>query len=349
MLPEFFGLLLALAVNGAPAMGQLGARLDEASSALASLSAAIDDLSPKASFRPAERAVTNWRVEAAGNLDLAANAATKLASGANPPAVARCVKLNNYWCIKRAGWAGEIAADAEGHVAFASAVEGAVVAAVLLRRYYVDYHRRSALAILTRWAPAQCSTAESAGARRKRAPTVGLVSPTLRALAVHGIANTLRARWLAAHRPGLAAAKTAAAAAPVRRSAVADRPAVMMRAPEIAVGMGEVELSRAPIRIAALEPTLPAAPVASPACPNEIQRIHNYALRAIEGIVSDPDEDLKLFSPDGAPGVNLARLMRNMARVEIGPLGAREELIAAAVEIAAQRNEAVRAVAGAGQ
>ncbi|WOJ89307.1 hypothetical protein RZS28_16135 [Methylocapsa polymorpha] len=112
-----------------------------------------------------------------------------------------------------------------------------------------------------------------------------------------------------------------------------------MRAPEIAVGMGEVEIGRAPIKLAALEPVLRAAPTGGATCPDESQRIRNYALRAIDGVASDPDEDLRLFSPDGTPGANLPRLMLNMAKVEIGPLAARADLIAAAVELATQRND----------
>ena len=77
-------------------------------------------------------------------------------SGYTPAAVSRCVKLNNYWCIKKAGWNGEIASDPDGHVAFVSAYGGAVVAALLLRRYYIDLGLRSARAIVTRWAPPEC-------------------------------------------------------------------------------------------------------------------------------------------------------------------------------------------------
>ena len=54
--------------------------------------------------------MTNWRLEAADNLDLPPDFKTKLTVGNDLPEVPRCVKLNNYWCIKRAGWAGEIAA-----------------------------------------------------------------------------------------------------------------------------------------------------------------------------------------------------------------------------------------------
>ena len=65
------------------------------------------------------------------------------------------MRLNNYWRIKSARWNGKIASDAEGHVAFSSAHERAVVAAQLLRRYYVNYGHRSALAIVSRWAPSE--------------------------------------------------------------------------------------------------------------------------------------------------------------------------------------------------
>ena len=74
---------------------------------------------------------------------------TEIARGPGLLDLPRCVKLNNYWCIKRARWAGEIAADAEGHVAFASAIDGAIAAAILLRRYYIDYNRRSACLLYT--------------------------------------------------------------------------------------------------------------------------------------------------------------------------------------------------------
>ena len=107
------------------------------------------------SFLPAERAVANWRLEAARRLDIDLATSLTFATSGEPKGVTRCVRLNNYWCIKGVGWTGMVAADAEGHVAFASALEGATVAALLLRRYYLDYSRRSAKAIISRW-PAQC-------------------------------------------------------------------------------------------------------------------------------------------------------------------------------------------------
>ena len=107
-------------------------------------------------FLPAARSVSNWRAQAGGNLDLAPERAQALASGVHEKGVTRCVRLNNYWCVKGTGWNGMLAADAEGHAAFASAQEGAAVAALLLRRYYMAYSRRSAQAIVSRWAPAEC-------------------------------------------------------------------------------------------------------------------------------------------------------------------------------------------------
>ena len=60
----------------------------------------------------------------------------------------RCVKLNNYWCIKSAGWSGEIGTDDEGHVGFVSAERGRSAAATLLRRRYLEFGRKSALDIV---------------------------------------------------------------------------------------------------------------------------------------------------------------------------------------------------------
>lgn len=279
---------------------------------------------PAPAYRPATRAVDNWRWQAASSLQWPPDKALKLAAGGDPGGITRCVRLNNYWCVKRAGWAGEIAADAEGHVAFASALEGASVAALLLRRYYLDFDRKSALAIVSRWAPAQCGGAVAARG--------GKATPALRALAPRGVGGTLRARWLAAHGRGGKALKGGARP---RRSVVADRPIPMLRAPAIAPGMGE----RAPLALRLTEPTLPQAlagaepktPSAA-ACPAEQQRIRNYAQNAIKGLAESVDEDLKLFEPDGAPTERLAKLLGNMSAVEIGPLRADAALVAAALE-----------------
>ena len=197
---------------------------------------------------------------------------------------------------------------------------------MLLRRYYLDLGRKSALAIVSRWAPAQCGG--PAGGRAG-----GREASALRAVAPRGIGGTLRARWLAAHGRGGKAAKGGARP---RRSIVADRPAPMLRAPSIAPGMGERAPASLALRLTAT--TLPAAlaepEMKSPTvfCPSEQQRVRAYAQNAIKGLAASVYEDLRLFEPDGAPTERLGRLLENMSAVEIGPLKADAALAEAAVE-----------------
>jgi hypothetical protein len=267
------------------------------------------------------------------------------------------VKLNNYWCVKRAGWSGEIAADADGHVAFASAREGAAVAALLLRRYYVDYGRRSAHAIVSRWAPAQCAPALNVTRASPATTTPGAPFPPVNpyrmlpqrvvpmGLAPHGIQHTLRARWLAGRGR---AGGTAALAKPHLKRATGHTNGIkvsdLMRAPSIAVGMGETASVAAanPAQALASAPLKPLAPMReekfefSPtapifSCASEGARIANYAARVSEGVVKSPDDDLMLFTADGTPTGNLSKVLANMAAVEIGPLRASDVLIRLAV------------------
>jgi len=277
-----------------------------------------------ARFFSAQRTVSNWRREALWSLSLSAPAFMQLAATKTkvPQGVSRCVKLNNYWCVKKAGWNGEIAADAEGHVAFASALEGAKVAALLLRRYYVVYKLHSARAIVSRWAPAQCGGFIAAA----RGPRVASVP---RSLAPRGLQNTLRGRWLASHtRGGL---KRGGKVASIRRSVVPDRLLRMMPAPEIAVGMGERSTPLKPIELGSLSLGKPSALPAISPCANDAPRLAAYASKAAKDVVATPDDDLALFTDDGQPTPNLASVMSNMAAVEIGPLSARNWLIDEAV------------------
>src|SRR3954454_22235179 len=140
-----------------------------------------------ASYASQARAVTNWRHETAHTLDPQPLSALAALFQLDRPIVTRCVKLNNYWCIKSARWNGEVGSDEEGHTGFASAEQGADAAATLLRRYYLEFGRRSALDVVRRWAPAECRTV-----------VAGIALPTV--LAVRGIGATLRARWLAGRR-----------------------------------------------------------------------------------------------------------------------------------------------------
>ncbi len=166
-------------------------------------------------FNAAAGRVSNWRDSAIATLDLRAKVAGILRVQWHAPvsksphvAIARCIRLNNYWCIKGRAWAGEIGHDHEGHAAFVSPLAGAVAAAQLLRRYYLDHHRTSALAIVSHWAPASCFDG------------IALVVP--HADAPHGIGGTLRARWLARHR---GAALRRFFAPLQRRTAISGKPA----------------------------------------------------------------------------------------------------------------------------
>ena len=147
-------------------------------------------------FQFGTRAVSNWREEAGASLLPASLAFVAEHAVDDPAFVARCVKLNNYWCIKQAGWAGELGGDAEHHTAFATAADGADAAAQLLRRYYRNYGRRTALAIVRRWAPAECGPSRIVSAP----PRVGFKPST--GLAPRGIGTTVRARFLARHGRG---------------------------------------------------------------------------------------------------------------------------------------------------
>ena len=312
-----------------------------ASAALALLVAASEVLGPTVPtkpipvvFDPIARAVSTWRSEGAASLIVSPEQSAALDSGGPAPSVARCIKLNNYWCIKKAGWNGEIAADGEGHVAFATAIEGAAVAAILLRRYYVDFDRKSARAIIAHWAPAQCALGgQTSDPRARLTPRV--------------LGGTLRARWLAGHARGfvtpIAGRKTK-----VRRSIVADRVPRPIKTPTIAAGLGGLGKPGRPMTLDALLMATPNAPpsrsmigmpghlgagasLSLSACGTDEVRIAAYADKAATGITTDANGDLGLFAADGTATPNLAIMMSNMARVEIGPLGATPALIEAGI------------------
>lgn len=316
-------------------------------------------------YRPADRSVSNWRLQALRHIAFSLPDSAAVALGREPARLPRCIRLNNYWCIKSARWNGEIATDNEGHVAFASANEGATVAAALLRRYYLDFNRKTALAIVSRWAPAQCYAAAPSRTPGRKTASAGRSSPRpppsrADALTTRGIGSTLRARFLASR--GRTGARPRRA---VARSVVPDRPVPMMRAPAIAAGMGEravplVSLALTRTNLNALggsgaAASATAAPVRGPvmACGGENQRIRNYATNMIRGVAGKIDEDLKLFEPDGAPTPNLRIVMANMAAVEIGPFRARqslvEQVVAEAARLAEERNRPKPASATVGE
>ena len=324
-----------------------------------------------ATFSADARAVSNWRGEAMRDLAPTPLSVLAVALGAERPVVTRCVKLNNYWCIKSARWNGEVGADEEGHTGFASAEHGADAAVRLLRRYYLEFDRKSALDIVRRWAPAECRLPGSSGP-----PVV---------LALRGLGNTLRARWLAARQAKPMRTRVAAAgdAVPVpprrpagRVSAVPLRPLPTVSMPSIMAGIAapkpplaatlapsapprrqptaaSLAAAKADARGAGRAPSAQTAakatstprpePVATAstapsfrpavsACAPDEQRIQNYAGRIVEGLDLAPGADLGLFAPDGRPQPNLARVLLAMSAFELGYLRASVDLVEEAIE-----------------
>lgn len=305
----------------------------------------------EARYEPASREVTNWRSEAMDALEPKATVTLAALFKAERPFVTRCVKLNNYWCIKSARWDGELATDGEGHVGFATAEHGADAAATLLRRYYLDFKRKSALDIVRRWAPAECNVATGIGG--------------IAMLAVRGIGGTVRAQYLASRRKGKVVrytAKSGAGGKPGRVSIVIPmKPKTpQYRVPSIADGMGEKPKPAAkpqPLMAArpaarpkkpAKEPaatasTAPKAQVVSACAPDE-QRLRNYAGRMVAGLGLGPNDDLKLFAEDGTPLPNLTTVMLAMSAFELGLLRASPDLVKEAIErVAAKAQENAKA------
>jgi hypothetical protein len=293
-------------------------------------------------YEPQSREVTNWRSEAIDALEPKTVVTLAALFKAERPFVTRCVKLNNYWCIKSARWNGELATDSEGHVGFASAEHGADAAALLLKRYYLDFNRKSALDIVRRWAPPECGIATGIGG--------------IAVLAVRGIGGTVRAKYLASRRKGNVVHYTASngpGGKPGRVSMVIPMTpkTPQYRVPSIAAGMGEKPkppVAPQPLMAQRAKPkrepaaTASAAPkpqVASTCAPDE-QRLRNYAGRMVEGLGLGPNDDLKLFGSDGKPLPNLAAVMLAMSSVELGALRASPALVEAAIERVTKRMEA---------
>ena len=352
------------------ALALLTPRLDAAAQAVPARIAALVPASATPRYVAEARAVSTWREEALFGLrPLGLSLIVRFAER-EPAFVARCVKLNNYWCIKRAGWPGEIGADSEGHTAFAGAAEAADAAVALLARYYREYRRVSALAIVRRWAPAECGLpVVMRGGQPPRTPQVSAT------LAPRGIAGTARARYLARHfrggaprrvvvqrgrAPTLRVQPWSARARLAGRRPIPRLPLPALKpVPDIAAGLAErpSETSRTPLRVA----TFPAsrdAPLSPdrllaesaalpsiartggvsdlglpppPLCSGDEVRIANYAARIAGSVGLKAGDDLRLFGPDGAPLPNLEPVLLAMSAVELGTMRASPALVLAAI------------------
>ncbi len=93
----------------------------------------------------------------------------------------------------------------------------------------------------------------------------------------------------------------------------------------------------------------PALPTLRPvtSCAPDEQRIQNYAARIVAGLGLKPTDDLHLFSGDGRPLPNLARVMFAMSAVELGALRASAELVEGAVARLALKAQAATEAGGA--
>src|SRR6478735_5330287 len=289
-----------------------------------------------ASYDAEAREISNWRTETLAALEPKPVAIAAALLSAERPVITRCVKLNNYWCIKSARWDGEIGRDSEGHVGFASADHGADAAVNLLRRYYLEFGRKSALDIVRRWAPAECNIATGIGG--------------LAVLAVRGIGGTVRAQYLASRRgKGVTTfTVTGRGGKPGRVSMIIPIKTPQYRVPDIAAGMGEKPKPPPPKPVQ--RPTVTAKPAPAPkvasaaaACAPDEQRLRNYANRMVVGLKVGPTDDLQLFARDGMPSENLAAVMTAMASFELGMLRPTDALIDAALRRAVLRAEAAKA------
>ncbi|MCG7391446.1 hypothetical protein MHY87_00805 [Microvirga sp. ACRRW] len=300
--------------------------------------------SKQARYEPESREITNWRSEAIDALEPKAAVTLAAFFKAERPFVTRCVKLNNYWCIKSARWNGELATDGEGHVGFVSADHGADAAALLLKRYYLDYNRKSALDIVRRWAPAECNVATGIGG--------------MAVLAIRGIGGTVRAQYLASRRKGKGnvvryTAKSGPGGKPGRVSlSISLTPKTpQYRVPSIAVGMGEkpkpatrpqplLAQKTKPKREPATTASATQKPMVASTCAPDEQRLRNYASRMVQGLGIGLSDDLKLYAEDGKPLPNLTQVMLAMSSFELGTLRASPDLVQAAIERATAKLEA---------
>ena len=92
------------------------------------------------------RSVSNWRVEAELHLSVSSETLTIHRHK-------RCIKLNNYWCLKDVGWNGGIGKDRDSHTAFINRYFASRAAVRNFRTAYIKHNRKSALSIMSVYAP----------------------------------------------------------------------------------------------------------------------------------------------------------------------------------------------------
>jgi len=177
------------------------------------------------------------------------------------------------------------------------AIDGAIAAAILLRRYYID------ITAARPWPFCRTGRPPMRGRHGRNGQTLEATRCS------HGHSRECRPAWhskyAACHgspRTGKASSvRTNKGASQLHR---AQQPLVMMRAPEIAVGMvkhnaRQFRSRRSPRSISRLRDR-----TAGTACASENTRIQNYAARAIEAL-RRPKRRFESFQADGTAGANL--------------------------------------------
>lgn len=110
-------------------------------------------------FDGAKKSMTNWELEAVAHLGVTQEMLAK-------HKYLRCVKLNNYWCLKDVGWNGSVGRDSDGHTAF---LDGSMAARAVVRNFrtsYFKHGRKTAFQIMSVYAPPNDCIGSLAGTRK---------------------------------------------------------------------------------------------------------------------------------------------------------------------------------------
>ena len=97
-------------------------------------------------FDKSTKSVSNWKSEATEHIGFGPDDFQRKEG-------LRCVKLNNYWCLKDFGWQGGIGHDSDNHTAFVNGNMAARAAVRNLRTSYIKHKRLSAFAVMSTYAP----------------------------------------------------------------------------------------------------------------------------------------------------------------------------------------------------
>lgn len=109
-------------------------------------------------FNAVQKAVSNWPSEALTHLSVTQ-------TGLDNHKSLRCIKLNNYWCLKDIGWNGRLGRDSDSHTAFRNGYYAARAIVRNTRTAYFSHGRQSALELMKAYAPSSDCIGSNAGRR----------------------------------------------------------------------------------------------------------------------------------------------------------------------------------------